>query len=68
MPNGLPAATVTITSVNAEREDGGKMFVPYQAHVEPICRGADQDGWNGEIICRYKETFVAIPQRALRLE
>jgi hypothetical protein len=69
MPYGLPSATVCVESVQAALVDepGRSVFVPYQAHLEILHRGADQDGWLGEIICRYKEQAVAVPPRCLRL-
>ena len=69
MPYGLPAATVVVTSEVCRVVDSTRqVMVCYQDHIEPLYRGADQDGWAaGEVICRYKGDKVAVPPRCLRL-
>lgn len=60
MPYGLPAATVAVVGTHAQRVkldtgepiEGPSQWVPSGRHLSPLYRGADQDGWQGEIICR----------------
>jgi hypothetical protein len=74
MPNGLPDSTVVTSSehvriVGATRFLDGPRFVMilYGDKIEPLYRGADQDGWLGEVICRYRGNIVAVPPRCLKL-
>ena len=68
MPYGLPAATTTRTGADcpvleaATLEKTGIRFVPRGTKVELLHRGADQDGFLGQIICRTDGlTFAAHP-------
>lgn len=55
------------TTTDGLTEDGRKVFVPYQSHVEVLYPCADQDGWNGEIMVRFQGREIAVPRHALRL-
>lgn len=67
MPFGLPAASVTTSTTEATAEDGSRVFIPYQSHVAVLYPCADQDGWDGEVMCEISGKRVALQKRFLRL-
>lgn len=76
MPYGLPSATVctsgaTVTIIDAAKHLAiGKTDIVAGQHLEILHAGADQDGWNGYIICKYPrnaDQCIAIPRYFMRL-
>lgn len=67
MPHELPAATVTVLPCTGHTVDYKPVPIPKGAHLQVLHRCADQDGWNGEIACLYKDKWVAIAPPYLRL-
>jgi len=76
MPYGLPSATVCQRSGDVAKfdpvtfESRGGMMLLYGQHLTILHAGADQDGFNGEIVCMIpnKLDFVlAVPRSQLRL-
>ena len=71
MPYDLPAATVVTLGLHLRPVDApndkAKAWIPSGSHGEILHRCADQDGYNGQIMCRLKGELFAIPPGNLRL-
>lgn len=69
MPYGLPAATVTVRDCAALDVDSLRMVAfNAGAKLAVLHAGADQDGWDGDIICRTADgRTLAFPKDSLRL-
>lgn len=76
MPYGLPSATVCHRTGDVAKfcpvtyEPRGAMMLLYGQHLTILHAGADQDGFNGEIVCAIpdKADFVlGVPRFQLRL-
>ena len=75
MPYGLPSATVCIRSVDVDKFDldltpRGEIKLLYGTHLTILHPGADQDGFNGEVICSASDkpdVLLAVPPFYLRL-
>ena len=69
MPHDLPAATVTTEQTVARplNPDETKFSLPKGSHVEPLYKAADQDGHDGEIVCRFRGVEILIHAQFLKL-
>lgn len=69
MPYGLPAATVTVRDVTALDVDSLRpVLVNAGAKLAILHPAADQDGWDGDVICQTRDGQVlAFPKDSLRL-
>lgn len=76
MPFGLPSATTTVRECRVIEVSilvpniplkRNVIYLPKGAHVEPLYKSADQDGHDGEIVCRYRYIEILIQPQFLKL-